>query len=53
MELELARTRVLEDLRNIGRKIPGDLWILGQRVYYLTDLGAWANAANLAKRCGG
>jgi len=44
---------VLEDLGNIGGKIPGDLWILGQRVYYLTDLGAWTNAANLAKRCGG
>ena len=53
MELELARTRVLEDLGNIGGKIPGDRWILGQRVYYLTDLGAWTNAANLAKRCGG
>ena len=49
----MARTRVLKDLGNIGGKIPGDLWILGQRVYYLTDLGAWTNAANLAKRCGG
>ena len=53
VELELARTRVLEDLGKIGGKIPGDLWILGQRVYYLTDLGAWTNAANLARRCGG
>ena len=51
--LELARTRVLRDLTSIGRKIPGDLWILGQRVYYLTDLGAGTNAANLARRCGG
>ena len=53
VELELARTRVLEDLGNIAGKIPGDLWILGQRVYYLTDMGAWTNAANLARRCGG
>ena len=53
VELELARTRVLEDLGIIAGKIPGDLWILGQRVYYLTDLGAWTNAANLARRCGG
>ena len=53
VELELARTLVLEDLGIIAGKIPGDLWILGQRVYYLTDLGAWTNAANLARRCGG
>ena len=53
VELELARTRVLEDLADLGGKIPGDFWILGQRVYYLTDLGAWTNAANLARRCGG
>ena len=53
VELELARTRVLKDLGNIARRIPGDLWILGQRVYYLTDMGAWTNAANLARRCGG
>ena len=53
VELELARTRVLEDLGEIARKIPGDLWIMGQRVYYLTDMGAWSTAANLARRCGG
>ena len=53
VELELARTRVLRDLGDIARKIPGDLWILGQRVYYLAGIGAWANAANLASRCGG
>ena len=53
IELELALTRVLRDLSNIGAKIPGDLWVLGQRVYYLTVLGASTNAANLARRCGG
>ena len=53
VELELARTRVLKDLGNIAGKIPGDLWILGQRVYYLTAMGAWTSAANLARRCGG
>jgi len=49
----LARTRVLEDLASIGGKIPRDLWVIGQRVYYLSDLGAWTNAASLARRCGG
>ena len=53
VELELARTRLLGDLANIAGKMPGDLWILGQRVYYLTGMGAGANAANLARRCGG
>jgi hypothetical protein len=53
VELELGRTRLLSDLADIAAKIPGDLWILGQRVYYLTDMGAWANAANVARRCGG
>ena len=53
VEFQLARTRVLMDLSDIARKIPGDLWILGQRVYYLTDMGAWTNATDLARRCGG
>ena len=53
VELELARTRVLKSLGDIAREIPGDLWVLGQRVYYLTDMSAWTNAANLARRCGG
>ena len=53
VELELARTRLLKDLATIASKIPGDLWILGQRVYYLTDMGALTNAANLARTCGG
>ncbi|MEE8147220.1 MAG: hypothetical protein V3T24_06425, partial [Longimicrobiales bacterium] len=53
LELELARTRLLRDLAAIGGRIPGDLWILGQRVYYLTGMGAWSSAANLARRCGG
>ena len=52
-ELELARMRVLKDLSEIAEKIPRDLWILGQRVYYLTDLGAATSAANLARKCGG
>ncbi len=53
VELELARTRVLRDLGDIAGKIPGDLWVLGQRVYYLTGMGAWGNAVGLAQRCGG
>ena len=52
-ELELARTRVLKDLGEIAQEIPGDLWIMGQRVYYLIDKGALASAAGLARRCGG
>jgi len=47
-ELALARTRVLRDLGEIADKIPGDLWILGQRVYYLADMGASTGASGTA-----
>ena len=53
LELELAETRLLKDLDAIAQKIPGDLWIIGQRVYYLTDVNAHLSAADLARHCGG
>ena len=53
VELELARTRAITELAVIARKIPGDLWVLGQRVYYLGEAHAWQNAASVALRCGG
>ena len=53
LELELAETRLLKDLDAIAEEIPGDLWIIGQRVYYLTDVNAHLSAADLARHCGG
>ena len=53
LELELAETRLLKDLDAIAEEIPGDLWIIGQRVYYLTDVNAHLSVADLARHCGG
>lgn len=53
IELELARTRAITKLGQIARKIPGDPWVLGQRVYYLGEANAWQMASSVAQRCGG
>lgn len=51
VELEMAMTRLIRDLRDVGRSIPGDRWITGQRVYYYGAAGAWRDAASVAKSC--
>lgn len=48
-----AREDLLEALRRIGEVLPGDLWILGQRVRYLGDVGRWSQAEDLARGCTG
>lgn len=53
VEYELARTRAITELAAIARRIPGDPWVLGQRIYYLGEANAWQNASSLAQRCGG
>lgn len=53
VELELARNRAITKLGAIARKIPGDPWVLGQRVYYLGEANAWQMAGTVARRCGG
>ncbi|MGD2068549.1 MAG: hypothetical protein PVI57_07665 [Gemmatimonadota bacterium] len=51
-EIESARRRLLETLAGVARDIPGDSWVLGQRVWYLGESGRWEEAAHLARRCG-
>lgn len=51
IELELALTRVIRDLRDVLREIPGDRWVTGQRIYYLGEAGAWRDAARVAENC--
>jgi len=51
VELEMALTRVIRDLRAVQRELPGDRWVTGQRVYYLGEAGAWRNAARVAENC--
>ncbi|GMR12672.1 MAG: hypothetical protein BMS9Abin29_0863 [Gemmatimonadota bacterium] len=53
IEFGMARVRVLRDLAEIARKIPGDEWVLGQRVYYMGEVGDWGRAEKLAQQCGG
>lgn len=53
VELGLARVRLLRELGTIHGEIPGDGWILGQRVFYLGKVGDWTRAERLARDCPG
>lgn len=48
-----ARRELLEELARIGREIPGDDWVLGQRVRYLGEAERWEEAEALTRRCAG
>ncbi len=52
-DLATARNDLLEALSSAANRLPGDDWILGQRIRYLTEGGAWEDAARLARICGG
>ncbi len=49
----MARVQVLQELAEIHNQIPRDSWILGQRVFYMGEVGNWQGAENLIRRCGG
>ena len=53
VEFGMARVRVLEELAEVGQEIPGDSWVLGQRVYYMGEVGQWDQAEALIRRCSG
>ena len=53
VEFGMARVRILRELREIHDQIPGDSWILGQRVFYMGEVGDWRSAESLVRRCGG
>jgi hypothetical protein len=53
VEFGMARVRVLRELNEIGSEIPGDDWVIGQRVYYMGEVGQWAPAEKLVTDCGG
>lgn len=52
-EVREARHELLDELARIGREIPGDDWVLGQRIKYLGEADRWEEAEGLARRCGG
>ncbi len=51
--LVASREGLLDSLSAIARTIPGDRWVLGQRIRYLTYLGRWPQAESLAHGCRG
>jgi hypothetical protein len=53
IEFGMARVRVLRELGDIHEQIPRDSWILGQRVFYMGEVGDWRGAESLIRRCGG
>ena len=53
LEISLARREFVRTLNAIGAKIPGDSWVLGQRVLYMAESGRWGQAQQLAERCNG
>ncbi len=51
--LVAAREDLLVALEGVGRQIPGDRWVLGQRIRYLGHIGRWEEASTLAGNCQG
>ncbi len=47
------RERLLARLDSAGARLPGDGWILGQRVWYRAEAGRWSDALASARACGG
>ena len=52
VEFSMARVQVLRELAEVGNKIPGDPWVLGQRVAYMGEVGDWRGAEQLVRSCG-
>jgi len=52
-EIISAREELLAILERIATALPGDGWVLGQRVLYLGDAGRWSESIRLAGQCGG
>ncbi len=47
-----GRNELLADLDSLASIIPGDHWVLGQRIRYLAEAGRLAEAEAVARRCG-
>jgi hypothetical protein len=46
-----ARIRLLAELADAGRRLPGDEWVAGQRVRYLAEQGWGDSAVAVARAC--
>lgn len=52
-QFSMARSDLLLTLSQVAGQIPGDEWVLGQRVYYLGEIERWREAEGLVRTCGG
>jgi hypothetical protein len=51
-QISTLRTELLVALDSAQEGLPGDDWVLGQRVWYRADAGRWEDALTAARRCG-
>ncbi|MEX2467675.1 MAG: hypothetical protein WD995_12250 [Gemmatimonadota bacterium] len=51
-EIVSLRTELVAELDSLQQHAPADAWILGQRVWYRVEAGAWEEALDLASACG-
>lgn len=51
-EIVMARRALLTELDSLQALLPGDSWILGQRVWYRAEADDWGRALGAAARCG-
>ena len=52
IEVAELRTVLLEQLDTLQQQLPGDAWLLGQRVWYRSEGGDWVGALREARACG-
>jgi len=50
-EVVEAREDLIATLTDIAHRIPGDPWVSGQRVAYLSEVGRWDEALEAATHC--
>ncbi len=47
----MARAKLLGELAEISAIIPGDKWLLGQRIHYLSENSDWPRAEDVLDQC--
>lgn len=52
-EVTTRREELLELLGGVGTLVPGDRWVMAQRIRYLGDLSRWSEALTVARGCAG
>lgn len=53
VEVTVARRETLRKLEAVAERIPGDGWVLGQRIFYLMETGDVRRAESMLRVCDG